>query len=135
MKVIVCVDEYGGMLFGGKRQSRDPAVSEDILNDIADRSLFISPFSKKIFCAAKNIKIRKNPLLRAKDNDFCFIEDIALLPYVKKIDTIIIYNWNRHYPSDKFFDIPLSENGFNLSERSELIGVSHEKITKEIYKK
>lgn len=134
MKVIVCIDDEGGMLFNGRRQSRDPAVVEDIISETQENRLLISPFSEKLFLEKKGVKICKNPLARAKKEDFCFIEELPLLPYVDDIDTLIIYKWNRLYPSDKFFDISLTDCGFKLCEASEFEGVSHEKITKEIYK-
>ena len=135
VKVIICIDDEGGMLFNGRRQSRDPVVSDDIISSIGDKRLLISPFSEKLFPNEKRVKICKNPLSRAKSEDFCFIENLPLLPYIDEINTVIVYKWNRLYPTDKFLDIPLSDGSFKLCETSEMVGVSHEKITKEIYKR
>lgn len=135
MKVIVCLDDRGGMTFNSRRQSRDPAVINDIISTIGHKRLFISPFSEKLFEGSKGVKVAKDPLSRAGANDFCFIEDLPLLDYADKINTIIIYKWNRHYPSDKKFDIPLCDRGFNLVETEDFVGASHQKITKEIYRR
>ena len=51
----------------------------------------------------------------------------------KYIDEIILYKWNRVYPTDFYFDINLST--WNLTQVTEFKGNSHERITKEVYKK
>ena len=57
----------------------------------------------------------------------------TLKPYEKYIDEIILYKWNRVYPTDFYFDINLST--WNLTQVTEFKGNSHERITKEVYKK
>ena len=49
----------------------------------------------------------------------------------EKIDSIILYRWNRVYPADTYFDIDLS--GWQLVRTGEFSGASHELITKEVY--
>ena len=34
MKIIVCLDDYGGMLFNSRRQSRDRMLIDDIMMDL-----------------------------------------------------------------------------------------------------
>ena len=55
--------------------------------------------------------------------------------YIEKIDNIIIYKWNRIYPSDLYFDIDIKNGQWKLIETEEFQGSSHEKITKEIYRR
>ena len=43
----------------------------------------------------------------------------------------MLYRWNRRYPSDLKFDLPLE--GFTLRQRQEFAGYSHPKITEEVY--
>jgi hypothetical protein len=50
-----------------------------------------------------------------------------------KIEKIIVFWWNRHYPSDRKFDLDLSK--WNKVSEEEFAGYSHEKITKEVYEK
>ena len=136
MKIIVCLDDGGGMTFNKRRQSRDRILLADIKSMTEGETLFASPFSEKLLNEHEiDAKIKKDPLKKADRNDFCFIEDIPVRPFLSEINEIIIYKWNRRYPTDMTFDIlPLSD-GFTLSSVAEFAGSSHEKITKEIYTK
>ena len=66
---------------------------------------------------------------------FAFIETPPLAPYKAKIDTLVIYKWNRHYPSDKKLDIAPRDMGMRLVKTYDFVGSSHEKITKEVYER
>ena len=46
---------------------------------------------------------------------------------------IVLYRWNRHYPSDVKWEPDLEGLGFALTETTEFPGTSHEKITREVY--
>ena len=136
MKIIVCLDDGGGMTFNKRRQSRDRVLLADIKAMTEGEVLLASPFSEKLLTEHKiDAKIKKDPLGRAKKNDYCFIEDIPARPYLSEISEIIIYKWNRRYPTDMTFDISPEADGFTLSSVTEFAGSSHEKITKEIYSK
>ena len=65
------------------------------------------------------------------EEDYCFVENISPKLFEDKIDEIIIYNWNRIYPADMFFDICLDK--WFLKSEVELKGFSHEKIVQKIY--
>ena len=69
------------------------------------------------------------------ENGFCLVEDKLLNNYINKINNIIIYKWNRIYPSDLYFDINLISNSWELLETKEFEGSSHEKITRIIYRR
>lgn len=135
MTVFVCLDDELGMAFGGRRQSRDSKVVEDIFKECENNALFISPFSEKLMSPFGRVKVKSNPLSAAGICDFCFIEDMGVSKNVEKIHRLVIYRWNRLYPSDLKFDINPLECGFILAESSELVGTSHERITKEVYAK
>ena len=98
--------------------------------------LLASPFSEKLISEVCPTAIFCEDLLDvAEEDDICFVEDRALIPHVSKIHRLIIYRWNRTYPYDFSLDLlPLSEE-WRLVKTEELIGSSHEKITKEIYLK
>ena len=55
------------------------------------------------------------------------------MPYLPKIDTFILFRWNRDYPADFFFKVDLSQ--WNLISTEDFEGTSHEKITMEVYEK
>lgn len=135
MRVIVCVDDRLGMTFNGRRQSRDRLLIEDVIGDLAEgQTLYASEYSRKLFDHADSrLTLCEDFLEKAGSGDVCFVEDRALAPYVSKIQTLVIYRWNRHYPSDTVLDIDPAAEGFWLSQTREFVGSSHEKITKEIY--
>lgn len=81
------------------------------------------------------IHIDDNFLSEARSGDYCFVEDTALLPYEAGIERMIIFQWNRVYPADMYFDIPLLAHGWKCKETEEFTGNSHERITMEVYER
>ncbi len=133
MKVIICLDDNSGMLFNNRRQSRDKEVLKDIMNNLEDGKLYISPFSEKLFADyIENVIVDEEFLTKAGEDDFCFVEN-KLLKDVTGVDEIIVYKWNRVYPSDFKSDVDFST--YTLVESVDFRGFSHEKITKETYKR
>ena len=136
MKVMVCLDDKGGMLFGNRRQSRDRVLSADVVQMARSSRLCIDPYSMLLFEGSEaDILCDKDFLDLAADNDYCFVENRALASYVDKIDELVIYHWNRKYPTDTFFDIDVKKSGFVLVSAEDFVGYSHDKITKEIFRK
>ena len=133
MTLIVCIDDKNGMLFNHRRQSRDRVLIEDLLTLTAGATLWIEPYSVLLFpkdCTA--YKVADDPLAAAGAKDFCFIETKNPVPCAAKIDAVVLYRWNRHYPADLCFTLDMTK--FALTEASEFKGSSHERITREIYR-
>ncbi len=138
MTAAVCICDKGGMLFNKRRQSRDKEVIRDIekLGEHLGGAVFISDFSVKLFSESEMSVISvSDPLESAGDGDIAFVENLSLAPYKDKIDTLIIYKWNRSYPSDFKLDLEPRNEGMELLESIDFAGHSHEKITREIWKK
>ncbi|MGI6255154.1 MAG: ribonuclease Z [Acutalibacter sp.] len=132
MKVIVCLDDRNGMLFNHRRQSRDRQVIQDMVGNLGGKRLWISPFSEKLFQGMEDcVQMADSPLEIAGPGECCFVEDLSLDPWADRVESLIVYRWNRHYPGDKFLDLDLS--GWRLVSREEFPGSSHQKITKEVY--
>ena len=130
MVIAVCVDDKMGMLFNNRRQSRDRCVIDDLMN-IAEK-VYINGFSEELFEEYKGrVVIDENFLDNAESEDVCFVENIDLEPYADKIDKVILYLWNRHYPSSLKFKVDLSD--YEFAGETEFQGNSHEKITREVY--
>ena len=55
------------------------------------------------------------------------MENLSLEKYKERIKEIILFKWNRIYPADMYFDIPLVENEWKLTYVDEFEGNSHEK--------
>ena len=68
---------------------------------------------------------------KADKEDFCLVESIDVNIVIHKVNKTIIYNWNRHYPADLYFDISL-DNWLVISE-NEFTSFLHKRITKKIY--
>ena len=136
MRVAVCLDDKGGMMFNRRRQSRDRTVVADVMASAEDGVLYLAPYSEKLFAeAGASFVADEQFLAMAGEGDLCFVEDRPLTPYADRIGEVTVYRWNRSYPTDVFFDLDLSALGFRLRERTEWQGYSHEKITKEIFVK
>ncbi len=133
MTIIVCLDERGGMMFGGRRQSKDAALRDRILQHIGGSRLLMTAYSAKQFEENDPITIDDQYADNAADTDYCFVENGALP--IDKADTMIIYRWHRHYPADRWLEHNPIEEGFAFIEKTDFVGNSHDCITEEIYRR
>ena len=132
MKVFVCVDNMMGIAFNRRRQSRDRILVADAIA-MADTSLLCTPYSAELLREHPRLRVSEMPLDEATRDEYVFAELLSLAPYAERIDTLILYRWNRDYPSDMSLDLSLSD--FRLLCTENIVGSSHEKITKEVYVK
>lgn len=133
MTLIFCTDKSGGMMFFGKRQSRDSTLTERIISLSAGKKLWASKYSAKLFSNACNLYTNNDCAIKASNDDFCFVED---MPYdISRAEKIIIFNWNRDYPANTFFDTDLEKEGFVPIFEENFEGTSHETITETIYER
>ena len=131
MNLIVCLDDKNGYSFASRRQTKDRVQLSDMLAFVGENNLFLTDYSSALFSELPtNVKVTNTPQNSASTDDFCFIENIAVED--KNIDKIIIYRWNRSYPSDKKFPLELL-GGKTLVSSYDFKGYSHEKITREVY--
>ena len=130
MTIIVCVDDRMGIAFNKRRQSRDRIVCQNITQTVAGSHIGMDEKSVKLFDDMDINIVTGEDALKC-DNYFLEFDQA----YIEgaNIDKLIIYRWNRHYPSDRYFDIEL--DAFSLIETTEFPGSSHELITKEVYVK
>ena len=131
MNVIVCIDKNGGMMFMGKRQSMDCVLREKILEITSGSRLLMNTYSAKQFESVDNIVVDEDFLSNASKGDFCFVEDKEIT--TENVESFYIFNWNRKYPGDLFFNVDLKAEGFKKIKKEEFQGNSHDKITLEIY--
>ena len=136
MNVIICIDDKNGMAFNHRRQSQDRLILADLLEVTKGKAIHMPPYTAKIFdfSQSKNIKVVDSPHIDCSQGEYCFIEEFDPAAFEEKIETLIIYKWNKVYPADVHFTIDLSEGGrWKLTESEDFAGSSHEKITREIY--
>ncbi len=134
MNLIVCLEDKNGMMFNKRRLSQDVVIREDIYNNLDKNSLIMNSYSFKMFekdNSDKDIVVREDLPVEDSDN-LQFIEDKQLGDFEDKIDKLIIYYWNRRYPSDLKFNIDLENGKWQVVSEEEFPGNSHEKITKKI---
>ena len=136
MNLIVCLDDRLGMAFNRRRQSRDRLVTEDIARTVGKGPLRMAAYSRTLFEAYPELPcVGEDFLSGAKEGDWVFLEDRPLGDRADRLRRLVIYRWNRHYPSDLTFDLDPLREGFRLTERTEFGGYSHETITKEIFER
>ena len=134
LTVIVTVDERNGRAFLGKRLSRDQALCEDVLCVCDGRALTVTPKSAPLFSGAR-LSVREDLFDGARSGEVFFSEVEPLLPVSEKITTLVVYRWNRRYPSDLNLDLTPEACGLRLISAHEFVGKSHEKITREEYRR
>ncbi|MDD6258281.1 MAG: hypothetical protein PUA69_03400 [Erysipelotrichaceae bacterium] len=136
MNVIVTVDDAYGMMFHHRRLSRDRVLNQKILDICQHTILRMSSYSASLFPDLPDYVSVSDDFLEEADNgDICFVEDRALLPYADKIDTMYLFFWNRHYPSDFKLDYIPSEHSMTLQYTKDFKGHSHPDIRLEIWQK
>ncbi|MCI2061668.1 MAG: ribonuclease Z [Eubacteriaceae bacterium] len=143
MILIACVDDDGGMMFNKRRQSRDSAVTKRIADISAGGVLWVSGYTEELFAdlGCSNIRVADDPALCAGPGEFCFLEETSPGEFADRAEKLVIFRWNRRYPSDVKFDIDPDEketvDGYRWKKESsaDFAGTSHEKITEEIYTK
>lgn len=132
MTVAICVDDNNGMLFNNRRLSRDRELINDLFKLCIGKNILINNFSYALFSETnEKIFVDDNFLSIAGKNDVCFVENIDINKYFDKIDRIILYHWNRKYPSDMKLNIDLSH--YKMINREDFAGSSHDNITREEY--
>lgn len=133
MILIACVDNHMGMLFQHHRQSQDRVLRQRILDRTVGNRLWMNAYSAKQFAdaAAPQIQVAEDFLQKASPGEFCFVEDQAMVPFERQLEKIILYQWNRTYPADLYFDVPLAH--WKLKSATDFRGSSHDDIKEEVY--
>lgn len=128
MTLIFCLDDHNGIMFNGRRQSSDKAVTERIMNYADGHKLLISAYSAKLLPAGEVFDGQ------FQQEDVVFAESSELIDLcIDKADKLILYRWNRAYPADVHIPAQLLAEGWHLEERTDFIGNSHDLITQEVY--
>ena len=133
MRLIVCLDDRDGMTFLGRRQSQDALLRQDMLAYVDGHGLWMNSYSAAQFGNDCNISVSEQPGEHA-EGGYCFVENLPASTFLPA-EELVIYRWNRHYPSDKKFPLAQALEGMQLVSTVEFAGSSHESITREVYKR
>ena len=131
MQLIVCLDDRGGMTFGGRRQSQDRVLRARVMALARGRRLYMSEYSAKQFADCEGFIADNDYRCRAVAGDVCFLEDGEIS--LAGVSRLVIYRWNRHYPSDVKFPMDAFQGDWHLVSTRTFPGSSHDEITEEIY--
>lgn len=140
MTCFLTLDINNGLLFNKRRLSQDKVVTQDIMNYVQSNNarLFLTSYSRKIFPdnIACEFTVCDAPYdisnIRGSSNCI-FAENLSPIPHIDSIDKLVIYYWNKEYPSDVRFDINPEEFGFRLSDCVDYSSNTHPRITRLIF--
>ena len=121
------------MLFHNRRVSADRVVTEKILELAGDAPIFMRPYSAGLFPIGTNVVATDDYLKIAGTGQICFAESEDLALYLNKARKVILFQWNRQYPSDVKFPKHLLQVPWKLVSVTDFSGYSHEQITQEVY--
>lgn len=134
MKLIVCLDDNLGMAFNRRRQSRDRYLVSNLTAYLDGKPLYLTPSAHQLFAdSGARCVVTDEPLEAVSEDGYCLVETQDPAPYADRLTELVIYRWNRLYPSDLQFRIDLGR--FQLTETLEFVGYAHEKITREVWKR
>ena len=137
MIIIQCVDNRNGTFFNRRRQSQDRLLRSRILSELHGRRLWMNAYSLRQFQKELPLEVRlsvdEDFLTKAGTGEVCFVEGLPLLPWLDRIEQVILYRWNRDYPADTYLDRALDAPPWSLAAREDFPGFSHPMLTKEVY--
>lgn len=134
MIIMAAVDENNGMMFNHRRQSQDRVLRQKMEELSKESELRMNSYSAQQFDPLPvNAVVSEDFLSEAGTGEFCFAEDQEIFPVRDRIESVILFHWNRKYPSDFKLDFLPSEQGMQLVETEDFAGYSHEKITMEVW--
>lgn len=132
LHIAFAIDDNNGMMFNHRRVSKDSKLCKELLNTAYSSGgrLRIRPYSSPLF--EDGVYTSDDPWNKAGPNDIVFIEDVDPAT-ILGVTEVTLFRWNRKYPSDLKSTFNFSE--YELVKTKEFTGSSHEKITKETWKK
>lgn len=134
MKVIVCVDDRLGTEFNRRPLARDRELMRDLMLLVGRERLWMEPRFLPLLPeeARKRVFLHSDPLSAAAPGDYVFSAGKPLQGHEDGIEELILYRWNRLYPSDRKLD--LNPDAWRQVQEVSFAGSSHSRITRETYK-
>ena len=122
MVIVLCVDDQYGLLFNGRRQSRDRVLLERLLE--TDKTIWMNSYTAKLFSQLPgNVSVQENFMQAAGPEDICFVENVPITDLPENCDQLILY-----FPAEEL-------KKWKLVSTYDFPGNSHDKITEKIYEK
>lgn len=137
MKLIVCLENNNGVIFNKRRVSSDKKVTKKIIELTQGKKLWVSYYTQELFIGKDINKTRlvisNSFFKKAGKSDYVFVEN-NMSENLDDCSELIIFRWNRDYPSDLKFDFDYLQR-FELVSTEKFKGNSHDEITEEHYTK
>ena len=133
LKLIVCLDDRCGVLFNNRRVSSDREVMKHIQEITAGRLLMCSGYSAGLFPKG-SVCISDNLPENLSDMTYYFLEGQDPTAVADRVKELVVYRWNRIYPSDYRFPTELFDTRLRMVSQGEFPGNSHDRITWEVYR-
>lgn len=127
----VCIDDRGGMAFMGKRLSRDRVQLERLFSLVGEGELLVTPYSERLVEGFPRVRTVRDVRERAQDA-VLFLETVDPTPLLQGGDTLAVYRFGRHYPSDLRLTADLSR--MELVSACAFVGSSHPDMTETLYR-
>lgn len=118
------------MMFNDRRQSQDRGLREYIAEMTKGEKVYMNAYTENLYEEIENPIVSEDFLQKAGKGEPCIVENLPLSPVKDQIEEIVIFRWNKVYPSDQVLDVDLEE--WKLVEEEQIEGSTHE-ITKQIY--
>ncbi len=135
MKVIVCVDDRMGTEFNRRPLSRDRELIRDLLLLAGRDPLWADTSLAPLFPDGlpDSVRFCSDPLTKAGPGEYVFVAGHPLAAFADRIEELILYRWNRLYPSDRRLD--LDPSLWRQIQDVSFPGSSHARISRETYKR
>ncbi len=140
MRLVACIDDGYGIAFGQRRQSRDRALTRDLVALVGEGRILAREYSRALFDEAgfgndERVVLCEDPSASAKPHDTVLLEVKITDGDILAAEELVLYFWNRKYPSTAKLSRELISSHFVEVERTEFVGNSHEKLTRCTYKR
>lgn len=125
MTVIICVDNNGGILFNGKRQSKDRIFRKYLLDIVEKKNsrIAMTPYTYGQFQEDKRKELIDVKNTFSFDENYIFLEQSIPISW-EKVNNLILCCWNRDYPTDEYFNLPIGVECI-LRNTEEIVSDSH----------
>ena len=137
MKVIICVDDRGGVSYHGRRLSQDRLQRIDVIQRFASHGFCMKKETADLYHQIDKRCYQVIPAWKQvlSSDRWWVSEDIEFLQWLDQLEELVIYRWNRLYPSDKKLLLSLPVADWRCILHDSFVGSSHAKIDVEHYVK
>lgn len=135
MKVILCIDDQGGVRFAGHRLTQDRLQRQDVIKRYRSAGFCMKKETASLYGLEESEKIHYvHDWNEARSYEGWWIcEDVAFLRWIDQLEELVLYRWNRRYPSDERFQMSMVLPLWRCVDQYRLEGSSHAEISVEHY--